>query len=144
MTQVLRITFALLGLSALTIGTMIFLQGPQAFVVLLHVAIPSTPPVEGLGGVNIDNEMRFYATLWIAYGAIAIQVARALPARMSWMRGMLAVFMLGGVGRALSWAAFGAPHPLFTVLMWIELLLPPVLIALSFYRPHSPAGDRKT
>jgi hypothetical protein len=40
------------------------------------------------------------------------------------------VFFAGGVGRAISHLSVGTPHPFFTVLMAIELLLPPVLVLL--------------
>jgi hypothetical protein len=45
---------------------------------------------------------------------------------------MLVVFWLGGVGRVISYFAVGAPHPLFSVLMWIEIALPIALLALSY------------
>ena len=134
----LRTAFALLGLAAIGIGVMIFLLGPSltadAFAGALH-AIAQTPArVDGLDGANIDSEMRFYAVLWIAYGFLALWVARALEARLAWLRIMLFVFFVGGVGRALSLFVLEAPHPLFSVLMWIELLLPPALVGLSYAR----------
>lgn len=131
----LRIAFSLLGLAALVIGGMDFVIGPDAtagtFASLLSVAAPGTPRLTGLSGADIDSEMRFYAALWMAYGAAALWVARALPARMELLRVMLGVFWLGGLGRLISYFAVGAPHPLFVLLMWIEIALPPVLIALS-------------
>lgn len=132
----LRAAFVLLGLSAIGIGAMIFLLGPaltaDAFAGALH-AIAQTPArVDGLDGANIDSELRFYAVLWLAYGFLALWVAQALEARLVWLRIMLLVFFAGGVGRALSHFALGAPHPLFSVLMWVELLLPPALLGLSY------------
>ena len=131
----LKIAFSLLGLAALVIGGMIFAIGPEAtgqiFAAGLRVAVPLTPPVTGLDGADIDSEMRFYAAIWMAYGATALWVSRGLPKRVQALRLMLGVFWLGGLGRALSLVTHGAPHPLFSVLMWIELVLPPVLILLS-------------
>jgi hypothetical protein len=101
--------------------------------------VASTPPrIEGLAGPNIDSEMRFYSVLWVAYGATALWVARALPRRVVQLRLMLVVFMLGGVGRAISHLVVGAPHPLFAALMWAEIILPPALIGLSY------AGSKAT
>lgn len=132
----LKIAFALLGLAALVIGGMIFVVGPEAtgqiFAAILRVAAPRTPPVTGLSGADIDSEMRFYAVLWMAYGAVALWVARSPTKRMTLLRLMLGVFWLGGLGRLVSYFAVGAPHPLFSVLMWIEIVLPPVLLALSY------------
>lgn len=132
----LRIAFSLLGLAALVIGGMIFVVGPevtgQTFAAMLGVAARGTPRLTGLSGADIDSEMRFYAVLWMAYGGAALWVARGLPERMRLLRLMLVVFWLGGVGRVISYFAVGAPHPLFSVLMWIEIALPIALLALSY------------
>lgn len=132
----LRIAFSLLGLAALVIGGMDFVMGPEAtggaFAALLRLVAPGTPDLTGLSGADIDNEMRFYSVLWMAYGAVALWVARALPERIALLRLMLGVFCMGGIGRVISYFAVGTPHPLFLLLMWIEIALPPLLIALSY------------
>jgi len=132
----LRLAFTLLGLAAIGIGGMIFALGPAAtadmFAAALALIAPTPAKVDGLSGPNVDSEMRFYAVLWVAYGALALWVARDLAARIIALRLMLAAFLIGGVGRAVSLVAAGPPHPLFAVLMWIELLAPPAMIALSF------------
>jgi hypothetical protein len=132
----LKFAFSLLGLAALLIGGMIFVVGPdvtgQAFATILRFAAPGTPRVTGLSGADIDSEMRFYAVLWMAYGAAALWIAQSLPARVVLLRLMLGIFWLGGLGRLISYLAVGAPHPLFSVLMWIELVLPPALLVLSY------------
>jgi len=48
------------------------------------------------------------------------------------LRLMLCVFLLGGIGRAISFFVVGAPHLLFVVLMCIEIVLPACLMILSF------------
>lgn len=135
MTAILRVAFAGLGIAALVIGAMIFGIGPeataQAFAGLLRLFAPHTPPLAWTGGADVDSEMRFYAAIWMGYGALALKVARDLPARMTMLRLMLGFFWLGGLGRLLSYVTVGAPHPLFTVLMAIELALPLALLALS-------------
>jgi hypothetical protein len=132
----LRTAFFLLGVAAVAIGAMVFVFGPSAtarmFAAVLSAVAHTPADVDGLSGPNIDSEMRFYAVLWIAYGVLALWVARALAERVIWLRLLLLVFWLGGVGRGISLFAQGAPHPLFGVLMWIELLLPTLLIGLSF------------
>ena len=140
--MVLRIAFSLLGVAALVVGGMIFAIGPDAtgkiFAAVLRVALPGTPQLAGLVGADVDSEMRFYAVLWMAYGGVALWVARDLPKRMNLLRLMLGIFWLGGLGRVVSYFAVGAPHPLFLVLMWIEIALPLVLIALSYGRAKAP------
>jgi len=132
----LRFGLIAIGLAALAIGTSMFLLGPAltgAFFGGLLAAVAGTPQaVDDLAAVNVDTELRFYSVFWIAYGGCLIAVARALAERIAQARLLLAVFFAGGVGRVLSYAIAGAPHPLFVVLMWVELALPPVLMALSF------------
>lgn len=132
----LKIGFTLLGMSAVAIGAMIFILGPAAtgnlFASALSMMVQTPSRIDGLAGPNTDSEMRFYSALWIAYGLIALWVSRSLAHRMVWLRAMLAIFFLGGVGRAISYLAVGAPHPLFVALMWIELILPAVLVGLSY------------
>lgn len=114
---------------------MIFAIGPQAtgqiFADALQAVFRDTPRQIALGGADVDNEMRFYAVLWMAYGGVAVWVVRSLHERVALLRVMLCIFMLGGLGRAVSYLAVGASHLLFVVLMWIELVLPPVPLLLS-------------
>ena len=135
----------LLGLGAMAIGAMIFVLGPsttaQVFAGVLSAVARTPAEVNGLAGADIDSEMRFYAVLWIAYGALALWVSQSVWPRITALRLMLGVFFLGGVGRALSHILVGAPHPLFSVLMWIELAAPTVLLALSYLAPRTaPEG----
>ena len=81
---------------------------------------PSWPP-------TMDNELRFYAVLWGAYGLLLLDTARNLAVHSGRVPWLAAIFFLGGVGRALSCLAVGAPHPAFVTLMAIEFALPPVL-----------------
>lgn len=132
----LRIASSLLGFAALAIGAAIFVVGPdatsQTFAAILRTVAPGTPRVTGLSSADADSELRFYAVLWMAYGAVALWAARALPQRIALLRLMLGVFWMGGIGRVISYFAVGAPHPLFLVLMWIEIALPALLLALSY------------
>jgi hypothetical protein len=143
--MLLRTSFGLLGLAALAIGLMNFMLGPGAtagaFADMLRLGAPDLPPMSGLAVANADSEMRFYSVLWMAYGAIALWVVRDHPRRMGVLRGMLAIFWLGGLGRVISHFAAGPPHLLFQVLMWIELVLPPALFALSCIRLRAAPGD---
>lgn len=84
---------------------------------------PDSPPWPP----TMDNELRFYAALWGAFGLLLLDTARDLAARGGRVPWLAATFFAGGVGRALSWLAVGAPHPAFLTLMAIELGLPPVL-----------------
>ncbi len=133
--RILAAALLALGASAVAIGAGIFLTGPTA---VANAIVGALAPlglgggeVAGLSAPDADNEMRFYAVLWIAYGVVAVRAARALPASLNVARVLLALFFAGGAGRALSMSSVGAPHPLFIILMWIELLAPPALLLLS-------------
>jgi hypothetical protein len=131
----LAAALAALGASAVAIGTGIFLMGPAAVANAIAAALRPLGlggEVGGLSTPDADNEMRFYSVLWIAYGVIAIRVARSLPASLKTAQLLLALFFAGGAGRALSMASVVAPHPLFVFLMWIELLASPALLLLSW------------
>lgn len=124
-----------LGASAVAIGTGVFLAGPATVANAIAGALGaiglSSEEITGLSSPDADNEMRFSSVLWIAYGVVAVRAARALPASLNVARLLLALFFAGGAGRALSMASVGAPHPLFVMLKWIELLAPPALLLLS-------------
>lgn len=69
----------------------------------------------------MDRELRFYAPFWGTYGVLLLAAARDLPHWMKYVPALSAVFFAGGAGRALSLATVGAPHPVFTLLMAIDL-----------------------
>jgi hypothetical protein len=130
----LRVLLAALGVSALAICASVMLLGPQntawsaerGYDLVTGWRGPLGPP----WGSNMDSELRFYAPFWGAYGLLLLAAARNFDARGGLTPWLAAAFFAGGVGRAISWATVGAPHPFFLVLMAIELATPPVLILL--------------
>ncbi len=92
----------------------------------------ATGPEGQLGGeavnANVESEYRFYAALWIAYGAAAIRLAprvRREPAVLTWL---MAILFGAGVARAIAWAAAGRPDDGYLALLALELAIPPVLL----------------
>jgi hypothetical protein len=79
---------------------------------------------------TMDSELRFYAAIWGAYGILLVLVATNMAAHIDRIPWLAAVFFAGGVGRAISHLVVGPPHPFFTVLMAVELLLPPIIVLL--------------
>jgi hypothetical protein len=130
----LRILLIVLGVSALMIALSILLLGAGATVAAGEAAFdaatgwrgPASPPWPPA----MDNELRFYAALWGAYGVLLLITARNLDARWALIPWLAAAFFVGGIGRALSWLVVGTPHPFFLTLMAIELVLPPVMVLL--------------
>lgn len=139
-----RIALALLGISAVLISGSIFILGPhlvaQTAGALLDLILPNPSYSGGLDHPNIDSELRFYAVYWVAFGLWVLQSL--------WRRGLapwaymaLGLFWLGGFGRLLGiWLGSGWPDPLFVVLMWIELVAPPIVaLALRLTNPEQRA-----
>lgn len=99
-------------------------------IALVHIAfgpasIPGSVPVNA----TMDSEDRFYATLFLGFGAALIWASRDLAARRGAFFALLAIFFLGGIARIISALAVGLPHPLFQWLAGVELTLPPLLWA---------------
>ncbi|MEI4506764.1 DUF4345 domain-containing protein [Sphingopyxis sp. CCNWLW253] len=97
-----------------------------AHIALGPAAIPGSVPVNA----TMDSEDRFYATLFLGYGAAMIWSSRALVQRRDVFGALLLIFFLGGIARIVSALAVGLPNTLFIVLGSVELLLPPILWAL--------------
>lgn len=97
-------------------------------IALTHIAmgpasIPGSVPVNAI----MDSEDRFYATLFLGFGAALIWCSRDLAARSQPFGALLLVFFLGGISRIISAFAVGMPSPLFIILGGLELILPPLL-----------------
>jgi hypothetical protein len=142
MRATLRALLAVLGASALGIALSDILLGGTAtaavFEHLYDVLTGWRGPDSEPWPATMDSELRFYAAMWGAYGIALLAVARDLPRRMNLVPWLAAAFFVGGLGRAMSHTAVGAPHPLFTLLMGIELVTPPVMVGL-WWRARRPA-----
>jgi hypothetical protein len=64
------------------------------------------------------------------YGIVLLAVARDISAKLRYVPTMALLFFVGRVGRGLSYMSVGAPHPVFTALMVVELPQPPLFVAL--------------
>jgi Domain of unknown function (DUF4345) len=124
-----------LGLVVIAIALGLFLLGPQSVANFCNALLQAIWPITFKSFSNSwtrdsDSELRFYAVFWLAYGICLIAVARDVNAKSKLVSWLLALFFMGGIGRAVSILQVGFPHPLFLVLMAIELMLPPILYAV--------------
>lgn len=131
--RILQFLLVALGLAAIIIGAMLYLLG-QRFNYLSEMffdalSAQSTSPEQPISP-TVDSELRFYAVFWFSYGVLLIWVARGVLQRLQLVPILAAIFFAAGVGRVLSLLLVGAPHPLFTVLMGIELTYPIILVGL--------------
>lgn len=128
----LRWSLIALGAAAIAIAISNFVLGVESasefWEWLLRTGFSIHEPLTGLRGRDVDNEFRFYSVLWFAFGVLAIQAGLALPRSLGRVRLLLIVFLAGGIGRALSVVAVGPPHPLFVILMWIEIIMSVLLL----------------
>lgn len=141
--RILALALFFLGLSAVAIGIGIFALGPEraglfftGMLAPLSEAFAGPPEAWTRDG---DSEMRFYAVFWAAYGIALLFIARDIVRFRIWVPLLLGLFFLGGVGRAVSVFQMGWPHPLFSLLMVVELALPIALLIL-----HAMARPPKT
>jgi len=129
----LKVLLFTLGGSAVAIAAAIFVFGAGATAHAFEAAFDAVGgphPGEGAWPAVMDSELRFYAALWGAYGVILVTVARSLDIHGRWIPWLALVFFLGGLGRALSMVLVGPPHPMFVVLMGLELALPPLIMVV--------------
>lgn len=133
MRTLLTILLAGLGAASVLIGAGILLLGAEAIasqgtglfnaLTGTDIASPAWPP-------TMDSELRFYAALFVAFGLLCVRSARAPERHAAEIPWLMLAFFAGGVGRALSCVMVGAPHPFFLMLMWIELVMPVVVIGI--------------
>lgn len=128
---ILKAGLLFIGIAGVLIGASFILFGVngtgQFFRSVLSVFI-ETDALTGLDNPNADSELRFYSVFWIAYGLCLIRAARDLTSQMGQIPWLIGLFFAGGVARFVSFIAAGPPHPLFILLMVIELVLPVILL----------------
>ncbi|MGW1816374.1 DUF4345 domain-containing protein [Streptomyces sp. NPDC002125] len=124
MSRALRVFARVMGVACVAIGLFHVIGG--------NAAIPG----ESDAGATLDSLGRFFGAIFAGYGLVWLWAARQDPVPARVVRWLAAVFLLGGVGRLLSLAVHGWPHPFQVVLAAIELLLPPVFFWLA------DAGER--
>ena len=85
-------------------------------------------PGEDLIEPATDSEMRFYAVWYAVSGFFLLRSVREPEAHSTTIRLVAAGFFSAGCARVLSWAAVGRPVPFQILLMWVELILPLVVV----------------
>ena len=109
-------------------------------IALVHIAIgPRSIPGSVPVNATMDSEDRFYATLFLGFGAACVWAARDLAARARVFDALMAVFFLGGMARLVSAAFVGPPNAMFVFLGALELVLPPLFVAMA--RRGFPRGQ---
>jgi hypothetical protein len=141
---ILKAGFLLLGGAAVLIGASNYFLGiavtADTLALMLAPVGLESGGFQDLASPNVDNEFRFYAVLWIAYGIVLLRTATRLPADLHWVPPLTGIFLAGGFGRLLSIARHGPPDPLFMLLTYLEFALCAIfLVAWFLARRSRPA-----
>jgi hypothetical protein len=126
--RALQIVVGLLGATAVVTGLVDIIGGPEAL-----------PGVDGAVDETVDNAFRFNAAFWCALGVAALWLVPRLATETTAVRWVAGALFLGGVARAVSLIDVGEPHEMFVALMFVELLLPPVIV---FWQSRLAVPDR--
>lgn len=132
MARTLRVLVLLMGVACVAIGCLHFVLGTASV------------PGEAAAGATVDSRERFYAAVFLGYGLAWLWAWRQRPIPAVAVRWLALVFLLGGAGRLLSLAVAGNPHWFQTVLAVIELVMPPVYLALAGADERAASRDGRT
>ena len=125
----LQVVLALFGAAAIIISLLHIALGPAA--------IPGSVPVNA----TMDSEDRFYATLFLAYGASLLWCVRDVERKASVVYCLMLTFFMGGLARLVSVLAVGPPNTFFIVMTGLELMLPIVLGYMQLRVSERGRGD---
>jgi len=120
MRRALQVLLALFGATAIFISLLHIVLGPAA--------IPGSVPVNA----TMDSEDRFYATLFLAYGAVLIWCIKDIEHKSKVVYFLMVTFFVGGLARIVSVLVVGPPNTFFILMTVLELSLPIVLMYMQF------------
>jgi hypothetical protein len=100
-------------------------------VVLGIDSVPGAGIGDSLAVATVDSRERFYNAIFFGYGVAWTWVARQSPIPATAVRWLAGFMLLGGIGRLVSIAQYGAPHWFQIPLTVIELVLPPLYMWLA-------------
>lgn len=119
MDKLLKYLSIVAGASCVAIGLFHIIGGPDT--------------VFGGGAVNAstDSQERFFAGMFIAYGAAWIWAGLQTPIRATAVRFLAAALLVGGIGRVVSLVAMGSPHPFWVAMLLVEIVVPAFFLAIA-------------
>lgn len=128
-TTALRLVLGLLGVVAVTFGTVTMLTG-------------GAPIADGGAALSpsVESELRFFAAWFAAAGVVLLRSARdPLRHRMP-IRWACAAVFTGACARVIGMVTEGVPEPVYVTLTVVEFAIPVVVLPL-LSRAGSPPAD---
>jgi hypothetical protein len=80
----------------------------------------------------MDSEDRFYATLFLAFGAALLWCVKNVERKAGVVYFLMTTFSVGGLARLMSMSAVGSPSKFFIVMTALEHILPGVYAYLQY------------
>lgn len=109
----------------------IFLVATATGLNVIFQGIAGIPESGLITQASVDNELRFMAVFWVAFGVYCLMLSRNIYENKKNIVFVAVVFLCSGVARLLSFVTVGQPIELFIGAMAVELVLPVVLFGLS-------------
>ena len=106
---------------------MLYTIAGVALLTGLNVVIDGAAAIPGATTAieaSVDNELRFFAVFWLAYGSFSFWVARNIEERQQFIIFIALTFLLAGLARLCSILLVGNPGNILLGAMIIELILP--------------------
>jgi hypothetical protein len=104
-------------------------------VIVISLAHMAIGPRAIIGGTAVNPTMagedRFFAGVFLCSGIALLWCARDVQHKRVYVNLLAAVFFVGGLGRLLSVAIDGAPHPFYLAMLAVELVLPPLMVVVA-------------
>lgn len=137
LTWLVRASLFSLSFSAVFVGVLIFMAGPNFTAEIFSEIISFLGRQDTYSGdltsPNINSEMRFYSVFLVAYGVVVSLTATRTPIVGKQLYLVLALLFIGGVGRLVAGFVAGWPDALFVILMYIELIFPVLTVVIYWF-----------
>ncbi len=117
----------------LVITSILYLISLVAVMTGLNVIIFGAAAIPGSAGAveaTVDNELRFFAVFWLAYGGFSFWVAKNIVEQYHFIPSIALIFFLGGVARLISMLTIGSPASILIPAMFLEFFIPVVIFIL--------------
>ena len=94
------------------------------------------------GDATVDSHVRFMGPMFAGYGLAWLDAAAAREPDLDRMRLLAGLMALGGIGRLVTRATLGRPHPFHDLLLAVELAAPIAIEVTRRQMDSIPAGRR--